>query len=178
MLSTRNKIIISIAVIILAVMLVIVVGKKEKIDTHNTILTATVVEGKNTWEVHKCLEEQLVTVVLNGKVQSKKEFLVTNVETPIMKLGSTKSVVGTNVDSLKDYSKSTWVVSLEDAVKQVKWYETLGYTVVMKAETQKFIEVYMKNDKSEYKRILITDGKLSVADVKEYIFKSIDSYIF
>ena len=150
---------------------------KDDISKYTTIVTANITEGGNTWEVHKSYTDQIVILMLNGNIQAKKSFKVKELESKAMKLPDITKLKGKNIIAKDTYSKLTWDASLEDAAEQVKWFEGMGYKVEFKAETQEFIELYMKNEKDEYKRILIMQGQLSVADVKEHEFKTINDYI-
>lgn len=167
-----------VSVILLIGGLVIYNLKKDSISNYKTIITATVDEGKNKWEVYKCYDSQCVFIVKNGKIQSKKAFNVAESENKAMILPDFEDLVANDVTKGKEYSKSTWEASLGESAQQLKWLDTMGYKIILKAQTQKFIEVYMKNNSNEYKRLIITNGQISVVDVDEYEFKSIDEYVY
>ena len=176
----RKVVISGVAAIILVVIVTLIVRhntKETDITSYNPVIASTVHEGSNNWEVYKSYSEQSLIITLNGKIQTVEPFKVAKAEGDITKLPDETNLQGKNITTENEYSKSTWNASLDDAAEQVKWFENAGYTIVVKAETQRFIEVYMKNEKGEYKRILIMPGQLSVADLKEYTFGTINDYV-
>jgi hypothetical protein len=76
-------------------------------------------------------------------------------------------------------SDNVWEADEETGAAYLNYLETQGYEVKFRAETYKFVEVYMFNsEKSAYKRVIITDSYLVSTDADEIPELNIKNYIF
>lgn len=180
--STIRLAIISVGVLVLVLVLILIFrgGNTDKIDNYSTIITAKVKEGSNNWEIHKSIEDKLVIIVRNGEIEDKKRFDIeeSELEQNTMNLPELEAVKGADIISReKEYSRLVWNASQGESVSQVKFFMDMGYEEVMRAQTQKFIELIMRKENS-IKRIIIVQGQLSVADIEEYEFGGIYDYIY
>ena len=141
------------------------------------VLTTRVIEGDNKWEVFKSYNKQAVIVKLNNNVVNESRFKVEKEEHKMMQLPDMEDMIGEDITNKDEYSKLVWDAGINESALQLKYYLEEGYKEVIRAETQDFIEVYLKNDKSQYKRMLIVQGQFSVANTKEHSFDKIDDYI-
>lgn len=176
----KRILIVSIIIIIAGVSTVLVVQKysKDKLSDYNTNLSTVVEYNGTRWEVYKSYESKCLIVLKDGEMQYKKAFEVSENETQVMKLPVLDNVKSKDITGGEVYCKSTWRASLEESAQQIKKFSDDGYSIVFKSETQYYIELYIKNDKSNYKRLIITPDKISIVDVAEFKFESIEDYIY
>lgn len=151
--------------------------KGEGIENYKTVIVANVEYNNDKWEIHKSYDKQMLYIVKNGVIEKRNKCKVKKKESEAISLPDISKKTSKNITDDKEYSKNTWRANMEDVARQIKWYEDLGYKIVLKARTNEFVEVYMKNDRGDYKRILAIQGHMTIVDVKKYKFKGIEEYV-
>jgi len=143
----------------------------------NSILMARVEENGNTWEIFANAEYNTVEVLLNNKIFIQKEVEWVGEVGHILELpevSSYKDITENNENQLSDI---TWKASLEESAKKVLHIKNQGFSVVMMAKTEKFIEIHLKNRTGNFKRVIITTENISVADTDVLIFNGVEEFI-
>ena len=139
--------------------------------------SAIVRHNKDVWKIHRDIDKQEVTLVLNGKVEGTKSYDLEMVEYEPIMLPDTDELDAKDLTGNEEVSKLLWEATLTESAQQVKFYEVAGYKEVLRAETPKFIEIYMENGDELYKRIIVTNGLISIGDVETYNV-DIEDYVY
>lgn len=149
------------------------------LEDYNYMTSAYVKYGDDNYEINKCIDEDTVIIVKNEKVD--KVLKQANFASPTKVIELPPSDDELNLNERQKVAKMTWETTLEECSQYVNYLTKLGYEIEFQANTEAFIEIYMKNSgeqsDSNYKRIVITEDNLVEADVDSIFFKNINNYI-
>lgn len=149
----------------------------KNISSYEATQIASITIGNEHKSVYKEYTEQLVlTVDYKGKIQSKSKSLVSETESSMLELPDLDKLDGYDIMSNKAYFNSTWQATLDESAQQVKWFIRRGYDILMQANTQRYIEMYLGKEE-DIKRVIITKDTLSVTDVASAYSGTADEYI-
>lgn len=175
----KNKFIVGIIAVVGISMVLTGCGGKNKLKDYNYMTSAYINYGEDKYEINKCIDEDTVIIVKNNeidKVINKAEFVK---PTEILELPESDEKF--NLNEKQKVMNMTWETTLDECRQYINYLEERGYAIEFQANTEAFIEIYMKNTKEQsgatYKRLVITSENLIEADVDNILFKNADNYI-
>ena len=141
-------------------------------------ITAGKVEyNGETTEINKCIDENTVLISRKGKIVEKvtnKEYKITN--NGYLELAETDE--STDITQNEQVINQVYSSTILNSTKYVNYLKESGYSIEFKANTEEFIEIYMKKDtENTYKRLIITEDNIAVATLKTILYSDIKDYI-
>ena len=175
----KSKLTMAVLIILSVVIVTTGCGSKAKLKGYNYMTTGRVEYEDSYYEINKCVDEDTVIIVKDDKVY--KIIKDAKFVKPTEALEIPQSDKKYNIKEKKKILNMAWECTLEESGQYINYLKERGYEIEFQANTEAFIEVYMRNINTksgdEYKRIIITPDTLMEADVKKILFKSIDNYI-
>lgn len=152
-------------------------NNSNNISNYDAILVSKVTIGDSEQRVYKVFSGQSIMLVdSKGKIKKKEKTTVLEEEASALELPDLSELDGNDITVNKTYFNTTWESTIEKSAQQVRWFIRRGYEVVLQANTQKYIEMYLKRDDT-IKRILITPNTISIVDAKQLPTTNPEQYI-
>lgn len=154
-------------------------GGKTSLDKYDYFTGATVKNGEDTYEINKCLDEDLVIITKNNKIIKEIKTSQYSKNKEIMEFTGENERL--NINEKRKTLELTWEADIVDAEKYINYLKSKGYTIEFQANTEEFIELYLKNpdndNKEAYKRIIIDGKTITEVFIKQILFSDIENYI-